>query len=273
MNETTHDSDPQTVTSADGSTIAFQTFGQGAPVILIGGAFNDRTTMLALAATLAPHVTAVVYDRRGRGDSTDNSKPGEFAVDREIEDLTALIHQLGGRASLFGHSSGGVLALEAAMRGLPIDKVAVYEPAYIIPSSRAVPPPDAFDRLKDLVAKGDRDGAAASFLEEQVGVPRQVVEGMRAGEGWGYMCAQALTLPYDVAICGVGGGLPAARLAALRLPTLAVHGGQTSESLQAATKAVADTVPTAQHVVLEGEDHGVLHHPEALAPTLTEFLA
>jgi len=273
MNQNAHAGDLRTVTSADGSTIAYQTFGQGAPVILIGGAFNDRTTMFALAETLAPHVTAVVYDRRGRGDSTDDSTPGQFAVDREIEDLAALIEALGGRVSLFGHSSGGVLALQAAMRGLPVDKVAVYEPAYIIPSSRPVPPADAFDRLKEFVAKGDRDGAAGSFLEEQVGVPGQMVAGMRAGEGWGYMCAQALTLPYDVAICGVGGGIPAKQLAALQVPTLAVYGDQTSESLQAATKAVADTVPGTRHVVLEGQDHGVLHHPEALSPALAEFLA
>ena len=273
MSETPHDDDLRTVTSADGSTIAYQTSGRGAPVILIGGAFNDRTTVLALAAALATQVTAVVYDRRGRGDSTDASKPGEFAVDREIEDLTALIEGLGGRASLFGHSSGGVLALEAAMRGLPVDKVAVYEPAYIIPGSRTVPPEEAFDRLKDLVAKGDRDGAAASFLEEQVGVPGSAVAGMRASEGWGYMCAQADTLPYDVAICGVGGGIPADRLAALRVPTLAVYGDQTPESLQAATKAVADTMPGTRCVVLEGQDHAVLRHPEALAPTLLEFLS
>lgn len=273
MNEIAHDSDLRTVASADGSTIAYQTFGQGAPVILIGGAFNDRTTMLGLAAALAPHATAVVFDRRGRGDSTDDSASGEFATDREIEDVAALIEALGGRASLFGHSSGGVLALEAAMRGLPVDKVAAYEPAYIIPSSRPIPPAEAFDRLKDLVAKGDRDGAAASFLQEQVGVPEQVVAGMRADEHWSFMCAQALTLPYDVALCGVGGGIPAERLAALRVPTLAVYGDQTSDSLQAATKAVADTVPGARRAVLAGQDHGVLHYPEALSPTLTEFLA
>ena len=272
MTEHKHREDLRTVTSADGSTIAYQTAGQGAPVILIGGAFNDRTTMLGLAATLAPHVAAVVYDRRGRGDSTDRAKPGEFAVEREIEDLEALIEGLGGRASLFGHSSGGVLALEAAMRGLPVDRVAVYEPAYILPSARPVPPADGFDRLKDLVAKGDRDGAAGMFLEEQVGVPAQMVAGMRAGEGWGSMCAQALTLPYDVAICGVGGGLPAG-LATVRVPAVAVYGDQTQDFLRAATKAVADTVPGTRLVVLEGQDHGVLRSPEALFPTLADFLA
>jgi pimeloyl-ACP methyl ester carboxylesterase len=273
MTQNAQAGDLRTVTSADGSTIAYQAFGQGAPVILIGGAFNDRTTMLALAATLAPQFTAVVYDRRGRGDSTDDAKPGEFAVDREIEDLAALIDGLGGRASLFGRSSGGVLALEAATRGLPVEKVAVYEPAYIIASARPVPPADAFERLTDLVAKGDRDGAAGLFLEEQVGVPAQMVAGMRAGEGWGYMCAQAHSLPYDAAVCAVGGGFPAERLAALRTPTLAVHGDQTYGYLQASTEAVADTVPDARHVVLAGEDHGVLAHPEALLPALTDFLA
>ncbi|HEY3467056.1 MAG TPA: alpha/beta hydrolase, partial [Amycolatopsis sp.] len=103
------------VTSADGTTIFFEQRGTGAPVILVGGAFNDRTTVAALAGVLAPDFTTITYDRRGRGDSGDTAP---YAVEREIEDLAALIAQVGGTASVFGHSSGAVLALEAAAAGI-----------------------------------------------------------------------------------------------------------------------------------------------------------
>src|SRR5258708_38335421 len=112
------------VASKDGTTLAVDTIGQGAPVILIGGAFNDRTTVAALAVALAPHLTAVTYDRRARGGSDDKSADYEYAALSEIEDLAAVIEHVGGRAGVFGHSSGGVLALEGVLHGLPIDRAA-----------------------------------------------------------------------------------------------------------------------------------------------------
>ena len=116
----------ETVTSADGTGIALEPTGAGAPVILVGGAFNDRSTVAALAAALAPDFTAITYDRRGRGDSGNNDS--DFDIDREFDDLAAVIGYAGETASLFGHSSGGLLAVEAALRGLPIERLAVYEP-------------------------------------------------------------------------------------------------------------------------------------------------
>jgi pimeloyl-ACP methyl ester carboxylesterase len=264
----------QSVTSADGSTIAYQTFGDGAPVILIGGAFNDRTTMLGVAGVLAPRFTGVVYDRRGRGDSTDNVKDGAYAVEREIEDLSALIEALGGRASLFGHSSGGILALEAVMRGLPVDKVAVYEVPYIPQDgSRPLPPEDGFERLKAVVGRGDANGAATLFLTEQVGVPAPVVDQMRAGDGWAYMAAQAHSLPYDTALGGPVNEIPSERLAAIHTPALVINGDATWDWMQTAARIVAETIPGARRSVLPGQDHGVLAFPEELRPVLTEFLA
>lgn len=125
------------VRSADGTSIALEVAGSGRPVVLIGGAFNDRTTTAGLAQVLAPYYLAVTYDRRGRGDSGDESAGN--SVDREMEDLKAVIDHLGGTASLFGHSSGAVLALEAAIRRLPVDKVAAYEPPFIPEGSRPRP--------------------------------------------------------------------------------------------------------------------------------------
>lgn len=275
----------ETVASADGTLIAFERAGTGSPVILIGGAFNDRSTVAALAATLAPHITAVAYDRRGRGDSegrSDSSGRGDGGggtgqaggiVEREIEDLAAVIAEVGGRASLFGHSSGAVLALEAAERGLDIGKLAVFEPSYIPEGSRLRPGADLFGRLTALMEQGDRDGAAALFLSESVGMPAEVIDGMRASQIWGWFTGLAHTLPADVAVCGPGLVLPADRLATIGVPTLAIDGSESWDWIRAATRAVADAIPGARYVTLEGQDHGVLNQPEALGPVLAGFLA
>jgi pimeloyl-ACP methyl ester carboxylesterase len=258
-----------TVTSADGTPIAVERAGGGPPVILIGGAFNDRSSVAGLAAVLAPRFTTVTYDRRGRGDSGDSAT---YAVEREIEDLAAVIGYAGGSASVFGHSSGAVLALEAAQRGLAIDKVAVYEPTYI-DGTRARPADDLADRLRALIDQGRRDEAAALFLTEAVGLPAEIVDGMRASQMWGWFTGLAHTLPYDVAVCGPGMVLPAGRLAVIKVPVLAVGGGASPPWLPAAARAVAAAVPGGRYVTLEGQDHGVLNQPDALGPLLIGFLA
>src|SRR5688500_15856068 len=166
-------SSPQIVASADGTPIAYESTGDGPPVILIGGAFNDRTTVAALAATLAPHITAIVYDRRGRGDSGDNADA--FAVEREIEDLAALIAAAGGRASLFGHSSGGVLALEATAQGLPVERLAVYETPFVVGGLRPPPAEGTAERIRAFIAEERRDDAVRLFLTQQVAVPAEMV--------------------------------------------------------------------------------------------------
>ncbi len=271
----------ETVTSADGTRIALErteggTAGEtssetgGMPVILIGGAFNDRSTVAALAATLAPDVTAITYDRRGRGDSTNHDH--DFDVNREFDDLAAVIERTGGTASVFGHSSGGVLALEAALRGLPIDRVAVYEPSYIPASDRPQPGPDLYQRLVRLIGQGRRDDAVTLFQREAVGLPAAMIEGMRASDFWAWFTGLAHTLPYDVALHGAYEP-PAGRLGTLRIPVLAVDGSESPGWVHTATRAVASAVPGGRYVTLDGQDHGVLHHPEALRPVLSDFLA
>ncbi len=268
-----------TVTSADGTPIAVERTGDGRPVILIGGAFNDRSTVAGLAAVLAPDVTAFAYDRRGRGDSGDRTDSGDradsgdnLAVERELEDLAAVIKHAGGSAAVFGHSSGGVLALEAARRRLAVDKLAVYEPSYVPDGTRARPAADMIDRIRALLAAGQRDEAAALFMTEQVGVPAEMVGGMRASEMWGWFTGLAHTLPYDLAVCGPGCVLPADRLATIEVPALAIDGGESWDWIRAATRGVADAIPGARYVTLDGQDHGVLNQPEALRPVLIDFL-
>jgi pimeloyl-ACP methyl ester carboxylesterase len=259
-----------TVTSSDGTAIAFERIGSGPPVILIGGAFNDRSTVAGLAAVLAPDYTSVTYDRRGRGDSGDSPA---YAVEREIEDLAALISQVGGTPSVFGHSSGAVLGLEAAQHGVNIGKLAVYEPTYVIEGTRPRPDDDLASRLKAMIAEGHRDEAVASFLAENAGLPTEIIDGMRRSQMWGWFTGLAHTLPYDTAVCGPGMVLPAARLATITVPVLAIGGGASPPWLPAAARAVAEAIPGARYVTLDGQDHGVLNQPGALQPLLGEYLA
>ncbi|MBW8484903.1 alpha/beta fold hydrolase [Actinomadura parmotrematis] len=261
-----------TVTSADGTTIAVETAGDGTPVVLIGGAFNDRSTVAGLAAALAPHVAAVTYDRRGRGGS-DDKDPAGFRVEREVEDLAAVLAHVGGSAGVFGHSSGALLALEGVLSGLPISRLAMYEPPVIVPGTRPAPPAGALERLRALTEAGDRDAAAALFLTEQVGVPAEVVEGMKSGPAWGFMSGQAHTLGYDVAVSARNADPRDARLAAIGVPVLVQNGGAGEAWMAEGAAALAASVPGARHEVLPGEDHAVLQRPENLAPSLAAFFA
>ncbi|MBB5850806.1 pimeloyl-ACP methyl ester carboxylesterase [Amycolatopsis umgeniensis] len=259
----------ETVTSADGTPIAFERAGEGAPVILVGGAFNDRTTVAGLASTLAPNFAVVAYDRRGRGDSGAGAV---YSVEREVEDLATLIDHVGGTAAVFGHSSGAVLGLEAAARGVAMTSLAVYEPPFVVDDSRPRPATDLFDRVRALVAAGDRDGAAELFLVEGTATPAEVVKGMRDDPFWAWFTGLAHTLPYDLALCGPGNVFPADKLAKVAVPTLVMDGGESDAWMRAAARAVADAVPGARYVSVEGQDHGVLQQPDVLRGLLTEFL-
>jgi pimeloyl-ACP methyl ester carboxylesterase len=256
--------------STDGTTIALEVTGSGRPVVLIGGAFNDRTTTAGLAQVLAPYYQAVTYDRRGRGDSGDESV--DYSVDRELEDLEAVIDHLGGTASLFGHSSGAVLALEAAIKHLPVDKVAAYEPPFIPEGSRPRPAADVAERLARFVQADDRDGATTLFQTEVIGLPPEMVEGMRQSEMWSFLTRLAHSLPYDYALFDPGCPVPENLLGRIEIPTLVIAGSNTFPWLATAAQEVARAVPGAGYLSLEGQDHGVLQQPEALLACLQEFL-
>lgn len=258
------------LTSLDGTTLAVDTVGQGRPLVLIGGAFNDRSTVAGLAAELASRFQVVTYDRRGR--SASDNKSAEYRVADELDDLAAVLDHVGGGAAVFGHSSGSVLALEAVLHGLPIDRIAVYEPPYRVPGTTPLTAADLADRIEALVVTGQQDAAVELFLAEAVGVPPEMVAGMRAGEGWPFLADKAASLPYDVLLMKPWQPAPTERLAAgIRVPLLASYGDRTEPGLAAATRAVAAAVPGAELAVLPGEDHAVLQRPAALAPTLTAF--
>jgi pimeloyl-ACP methyl ester carboxylesterase len=255
----------ETVSSRDGTTIAFSRTGNGPALVLVVGAFCDRQTTRSLTKVLAPDFTVYEYDRRGRGASGDTAP---YAVEREVEDLAAVAGAAENAPFVFGHSSGAVLALEAAARGVPMAKLVAYEPPYIVDDSRSRPGTDLADRLAALVTAGRRGDAAKLFLTEAVELPPEVVAMIEGGPDWPAMTAIAHTLCYDVTACA-DNEMPSDRLAQIRVPTLVLGGGNSPEWFHNTVRAVAATVPDAQHRFLDGQDHGAAD--DVLAPVLIEF--
>ncbi len=262
----------QTVTSKDGTTIAFDKVGKGPAVILVGGAlqyrsYDQRTTRLA--ELLGKHFTTFHYDRRGRGDSTDTQP---YAKEREIEDLGALIQEAGGSAMVFAMSSGGALALDVANGRFKITKLALYEPAFIVDDSRPPVPEDYVEQLTKLASEGHRGDAVEYFLAKAIGIPAEYIASMRQDPSWAGMEAVAHTLAYDAAFTADvirGRPLPTDRWASVTIPTLIVDGGASPAWIHNTVQALAGVLKDAQRLTLEGQDHA--YAPEVLAPILEEF--
>ena len=208
----------QLVRSADGTGIAFDRSGDGPPLVLVGGAFQDRSSMRTVAMGLCDRFSVYEYDGRGRGDS-GNTRP--YAIEKEVEDLAAVIEAAGEPAFVFGQSSGGALGLEAAARAVPIRALAVNEPPYTDgPSS------DFAERLDKLVEGGRPADQTAAFLE-LVGTPPTAIAEMKAGPQWPRMQAFAPTLSHEIRLCN-DGRLPSHRLAEVSASTLALAGEMSS---------------------------------------------
>ncbi|WBB62875.1 alpha/beta fold hydrolase [Streptomyces sp. WMMC500] len=261
-----------TATSADGTPVAYETLGEGPPVVLVQGALCARAVDAPLAELLAGRATAVLYDRRGRGGSGDATAgviPPTGVAERELEDLAAVIGAVGGSAAVYGMSSGAALALRAAAAGLPITRLAVYEPPFRPDDSDDAEHSAGVARLHELLAAGDRDGAVAHFVGG-VGAPPETLREMRAMPMWADFTALAPTLAYDYDVLG-DGRVPTGRLAGVAVPVLALAGGASWEWIQDAARRVADTVRDGRFSLLEGQTHEVA--PEAVAPALREFFA
>lgn len=259
-----------TVTSRDGTAIAYDRLGDGQPVILVDGAFCSRAfgPMPKLVPLLARDFTVLAYDRRGRGDSGDTQP---YAVDREVEDLNVLIREVGGSAHVLGISSGAVLALRAAARGLGIARLALYEPPFVAVSDaghRA--PADAVAQLTRLIAAGRRGAAVKFYLTQFMGAPRVMYYGRRVTPIWPKMRAVAPSLPYDAAV--MGDFLPPrGELGHVAVPTLVLGGAKSPPALREAARATADAIPGARCRQLPGQTHNV--SANALAPALAAFFA
>lgn len=265
----------KTVISKDGTRIAYEQTGSGPAVILVNGAFSYRQYpgALALAAWLAERFTVINYDRRGRGDSGDTQP---YAVEREIEDIDALIGAAGGSACVWGMSSGAVLALKAAEAGLNINKLALFEPPFRVDTSAPLPPADFIAHVTGLIAQNRRGDAVRYFMTKGMGAPGFVMVMMRLMPGvWSRLTAVANTLPYDALLLdGYASGkpLPAGAFAKVTVPALVMSGDKSVETLQNASKALANVLPNATYRSLAGVSHT---NPDMslIAPVVADYFS
>ncbi len=261
-----------TVESNDGTTIAFEKVGQGPPVVLVDGAFVYRAIdpwAPEFANALADTHTVYTYERRGRGDSGDTAP---YSVQREIDDLAAIIKEAGGSAAVMGMSSGAVLALDAAASGVPITELAFYEPPFIVDDSRPPRPDSYLADVQAMIREGRNGDAVAHAMTKAVGIPEEFVEGMRAEPFFPAMEAVGHTVAYDGEIMeGLMSGkpLPADRWNTVAVPSLVLCGGASEQWVRNAARALGEVLPGSEVRELPEQTHEI--EAGVLAPVVKEF--
>ncbi|HEU4326137.1 MAG TPA: alpha/beta hydrolase [Roseiflexaceae bacterium] len=256
-----------TIRSKDGTTLAYDVYGSGPPLISITGASCFRSFMPVVqdAKAFAKEFTVYNYDRRGRGDSTDTLP---YAVEREVEDIEALIDAAGGRASLYGHSSGAVLALEAALRlGDKIDRVVMYDPPYVHDEVEKAQYNTLSQQVHRLLQDGNNAQAMTTFLKG-IGMPKLFVFLLRFMPGWKTMVALAPTLAYDIAL--TRDLPPLERASRIAVPVQVIVGEKSPAGVHAVARQLAQAIPGARFLQLAGQDH--LASAKALLPVLVGFV-
>ena len=259
-----------TVTSKDGTTIAYDQSGKGPVVILVDGALQYRAFdqgMTQLSDLLSPHFTVIHYDRRGRGDSTDTQP---YTLQREIEDIEAIIDEAGGSAYLYGISSGAALAMHAAVKlGDKVKKLAMYEAPYNDDEAAQRTWREYTKTLAELLAAG-RNGEAVGHFMMLVGASAEDVEGIRQTPMWPLWESIAPTLAYDhIAALGDDGTVPVEQAARVSIPALVMAGSASFPFMHITAVTLAEAMPRGQHRTLEGQTHEVAS--DAIAPVLIEF--
>jgi pimeloyl-ACP methyl ester carboxylesterase len=255
----------QTVTSKDGTKLVVDISGSGPAIVLVSGGSVDRGSNAGLADVLKSDFTVYNYDRRGRGDSGDTLP---YAVEREIEDIDAVIAAAGGTAHLYGTSSGAGLALEATAAGARVDKLVLWEPPYNLdPAGR--PPSDAVEQLDRMVAEGRRGDAAEYFMTDMVRMPAEFAAFARSQPWWAAQEAIAHTIAYDARVMG-DYSPPVATAAKITVPTIILTGGASFPFMHPTADVLAQAIPNAQTRLLDGQEHNV--DPTVLGPAIAEFL-
>ncbi|HET9140603.1 alpha/beta hydrolase [Actinophytocola sp.] len=241
------------VTSADGTRIAFEISGTGPPVVLLGGAGYGARAWAAVAGLLAPHRTVYAVDRRGRGVS--GAATPEYHTAHELDDVHAVLARIGEPVELFGHSSGGLLALRVALAGVaPVRALTLYEPPIRVPGG-AGGPPGTTERLIELVTAGEREAALTLFMMASVGLDERLVTAARRSAFWPNAITMAHTLPYDTRLHEESG---LAGLDRLDLPTLLLLGDRSDERMRTGVTAMAATMPRCALATLPGQGHNAL---------------
>jgi pimeloyl-ACP methyl ester carboxylesterase len=253
--------------------IAVARSGTGPPLVIVHGAVMGSIAWGMVASLLAPHCTVHALDRRGYGESGDTPP---YAVEREIEDIVAVLGSIGEPAALLGHSSGAILALMVAERGQPLRRLMLYEPPLFIGGCRPRPVQDLPDRLEAFLAAGDRDAVLRTFLREGPAIPEPEIDRMQAGDGWdggwAMLTAQAPALPHDARIATMY-TLEPSRLRAIRTPTLLLLGSESPPWVQTDIGTLAATLPHSQIAILPGQEHlANVTAPDLLAREVVSFV-
>ncbi len=251
------------VISKDGTSIAYEKLGKG-PAL---GALCSRAfgPMSKLSQMLAEHFTVYIYDRRGRNQSGD-TKP--YNMERELEDIDALIKMAGSPVYIAGVSSGAALALEAVAKGLPISKLAMYEPPYVVGAGGHEPPADSKERMMKMLESDKRGAMVKFFMHDMIGMPAFFTAIFPLMPVWSKLKAVAHTLPYDISIMA-DYRVPAERASSIKIPTFVMGGGKSPVSLKGAVKVVAEAIPNCKMSMLPGQTHNVSN--AVLAPELIKF--
>jgi len=260
----------RTVVSADGTVLAVSDGGTGPALVVVGGAFDHHgtPTVERLTSTLRDRYRVVTYDRRGRGASSDTDP---WAIEREVEDLAAVVDTIDGPATALGMCVGAGVVLHGLAGGVPLGGAVLYEPPY-----RATVDPHAddvvfADVLDEYVGAGRRAQAVRAYLAHVLGVPMGQITALRLkGALWRSLVTDADVLSRDVRVLN-GLAIPERVAAAVGVPLLVAAGGDGLEWMRQAARAVVEAVPGSEYTELPGQGH--VPDPEVLGRVLDRFTA
>jgi pimeloyl-ACP methyl ester carboxylesterase len=256
-----------TATSADGTQIAFWREGQGPPLLMVHGGACDHLAWFFVAPLLARVFTVYTYDRRGRGES---GIVLPYTVDREVEDVEAMLGAIGEPAHLLGHSAGGILALETAERTNNLLSLILYEPAYVVPGAREKPNPEILEKMNALLSTGNRAEVVRIAIRETIGLPEAEIAAMEQGPGWEQLCSVAHAIPYDWKLWDRE--LAVDRLSTIQAQALVLMGSESPKWLKKAAETLASALPGAELKTLEGQAHSaMITSPALFAQAVVEF--
>ncbi len=263
----------QTVTSRDGTPIAYERGGQGPPLVLVHGTTSHHLTWELVQPELQKHFTVYAIDRRGRGESGGGGGAG-YDIEREFEDVVAVIDSIDGPADLFGHSYGAICALEAALCSGQVRRLILYEGTFPVPEGTELYPPEALDSIRSSLKAGDREGALTTFYRDIAMISPEEIEMLRSLPIWPTRVALAPTIPHEMrAFESYVSNFDPARLANLRTPTLLLLGGDSPALERAAAEALDSTLPDLRIVVMPHQAH-IAHRtaPDLFAREVVQFL-
>lgn len=255
-----------TVQSHDGTLIAYERSGRGPPLVLVHGTTADHTRWAPVLPGFERNFTVYAVDRRGRGQSGDSPA---YAIEREYEDIAAVVSSIPGPVNLLGHSYGALICLEAALRVTNLKRLVLYEPAISVETP--IYPPGARDSIQALLDAGDREGALVMFFREVVLMPEDEVSALRDEPAWPSRLQAAHTIPREFADGDYI--LDPARFRNLTIPILLMTGSESPPYLRRATRVVHAALPHSRIAAMPGQQHAAMQTaPEMFVRRVTAFL-